>query len=198
MVCCRRVGMLSWGLWCGLAFVAIASSLPAEEPAPAKPAEKYWAYRPVVRSAVPTVQHMDQVATPIDAFLLSKLEAKGLTFSPEATREELLRRAKFDLHGLPPTPEERERYLNDQEPRAFERLLDSLLESPLYGERWGRIWLDVVRFADSAGYNADPLRPLAYKYRDYVIRSFNRDTPYNRFIQEQLAGDELFPNDPEA
>lgn len=183
---------------CSMALVWIAQTLPAEEPAAAKPAEKYWAYRPVVRSVVPEVQHRDQVSTPIDAFLLSRLEAKGLTFSREATREELLRRAKFDLHGLPPTPEEREQFLADTEPRAYERLLDRLLESPLYGERWGRIWLDVVRFADSAGYNADPLRPLAYKYRDYVIRSFNRDTPYNRFIQEQLAGDELFPNDPDA
>lgn len=197
MVCVRSVKRLS-AFVCSVAIVWIAQSLHAEDAKPAKPAEKYWAYRPVVRPAVPEVQHKNHVSTPIDAFLLSRLEAKGLEFSPEASREELLRRAKFDLHGLPPTPEEREQFLADTEPRAFERLLDRLLESPLYGERWGRVWLDVVRFADSAGYNADPVRPLAYKYRDYVIRSFNRDTPYNRFIQEQLAGDELFPDSPDA
>lgn len=173
--------------------------LRAEEPkSDKKSGEKYWAYRPVERPAVPNVRNKAQVNSPIDAFLLSQLESKGLTFSPEASREELLRRAKFDLHGLPPTLEERAQFLADTEPRAFERLIDRLLENPAYGERWGRMWLDVVRFAESAGYNADPLRPLAYKYRDYVIRSFNRDTPYDRFILEQLAGDELFPDDPDA
>lgn len=197
MVCGCGVKRLS-AIVCSMAIVWVAQFVQAEEQSPAKPAEKYWAYRPIVRSSVPQVQHKEQISTPIDAFLLSRLEAKGLTFSPEASREELLRRAKFDLHGLPPTLEEREQFLADTEPRAYERLLDRLLESPQYGERWGRIWLDVVRFADSAGYNADPVRPLAYKYRDYVIRSFNRDTPYNRFIQEQLAGDELFPDDPHA
>lgn len=190
-------------LWCLICcgFVILAAmshGLRADEPTPAKPVEKYWAYRPVARPAVPDVQRNEQVSTPIDAFLLSRLESKGLSFSPEASREELLRRAKFDLHGLPPTPAERERFLADSEPRAFDRLVDRLLESPLYGERWGRMWLDVVRYAESAGYNADPLRPLAWQYRDYVIRSFNRDTPYNRFVQEQLAGDELFPDQPDA
>lgn len=160
--------------------------------------QKYWAYRPVERPPIPVVTRQEVVRTPIDSFILARLEAKSLSISPEATKEELLRRAKFDLHGLPPTPGERAEFLADTEPKAFERLVDRLLDSPHYGERWGRIWLDVVRFADSAGYNADPLRPMAYKYRDYVIRSFNRDTPYDRFVQEQIAGDELFPDSADA
>ncbi|MES2791507.1 MAG: DUF1549 and DUF1553 domain-containing protein [Planctomycetota bacterium] len=197
--CCSAENRTWRRFFCAAALLlALAPLIQAAEPAAAPVKEKYWAYRPVTRPNVPDVQHKEQVSTPIDAFLLAQLEAKGLNFSPEATREELLRRAKFDLHGLPPTPAEREQFLADTEPRAFERLIDRLLDSPLYGERWGRMWLDVVRFADSAGYNADPLRPLAYQYRDYVIRSFNRDTPYNRFVQEQLAGDELFPDQPDA
>lgn len=160
--------------------------------------QKYWAYRPVSRPTVPQVKTAAQVRTPVDHFILAPLEANGLNLSAEAGKDELLRRAKFDLHGLPPTLEERAEFLADQDPKAFERLVDRLLENPHYGERWGRMWLDVVRFADTAGYNADPLRPLAYKYRDYVIRSFNHDTPYDRFVQEQIAGDELFPENPDA
>lgn len=196
-----------WSSWshsclatrCVPVMLCVLATLNLQAAAPTKASDsRYWAYRPVERPAVPDVQDREQLNTPVDAFILSRLEARQLSFAPEATREELLRRAKFDLHGLPPTPAEREQFLADTEPRAFERLVDRLLDSPLYGERWGRIWLDVVRFADTAGYNADPLRPLAYKYRDYVIRSFNRDTPYDRFVLEQLAGDELFPDDTEA
>lgn len=201
MLGCRSIRWISWsheglGILCMLATLLATMNVQAADPVAAD--NRYWAYRPVERPAVPDVQHPEQLSTPIDAFILSRLEARQLTLAPEATREELLRRAKFDLHGLPPTPAEREQFLGDTEPRAFERLVDRLLDSPLYGERWGRIWLDVVRFADTAGYNADPLRPLAYKYRDYVIRSFNRDTPYDRFVLEQLAGDELFPDHAEA
>lgn len=192
-----RAAKLCYGMVCAVIAIGATSCLFADEPA-TQTAGKYWAYRPVVRPALSDVKNPSKVATPIDSFLLSRLEAVGLTFSAEAAREDLLRRAKFDLHGLPPTPAERAEFLADTEPGAYERLLDRLLDSPLYGERWGRIWLDVVRFADSAGYNADPLRPLAYKYRDYVIRSFNGDKPYDRFIQEQLAGDELFPDDADA
>ncbi len=200
MPSCRHARNRSWSLISSLSALLLVTTVGvwAEDPAPAKPEEKYWAYRPIARPPVPDVQHKEQVSTPIDAFLLARLEAKGLTFSPTATKEELLRRAKFDLHGLPPTPVERDQFLADNEPRAFERFVDRLLDSPLYGERWGRMWLDVVRFADSAGYNADPLRPLAWQYRDYVVRSFNRDTPYNRFVQEQIAGDEMFPDQPDA
>lgn len=158
----------------------------------------YWAFQPVSRPELPDVRNSDRVRTPIDRLLLSRLEAQGLTYSAPANKMELLRRAKFDLLGLPPTPEEIDAFLADDRPDAFEHLIDGFLSSPHYGERWGRIWLDLVRFAETAGFNADPARPLAYKYRDYVIRSFNNDTPYNRFVQEQIAGDELFPDNPAA
>lgn len=195
---CRGNVRLNWCIASGVALLCCASVVICEETPTARPAEKYWAYRPVVRPSLPSVQQPARLATPVDAFLLSRLESVGLSFAVAASREDLLRRAKFDLHGLPPTPAEREQFLNDTQPGAYARLIDRLLDSPQYGERWGRIWLDVVRFADSAGYNADPLRPLAYKYRDYVIRSFNQDKPYDRFVQEQLAGDELFPGDADA
>ncbi len=152
----------------------------------------FWAFQPVVRPEVPEVRHRDQVRTPIDAFLLARLEEHDLSFSPEADRLTLLRRACFDLLGLPPTLEQIEQFLADEAPDAYDRLLDRLLASPHYGERWGRHWLDVAGYADSEGYTADdPLRPWAYKYRDYVIRSFNADKPLDEFIQEQLAGDEM-------
>ena len=152
----------------------------------------FWAFQPVVRPEVPEVRHHDQVRTPIDAFLLARLEEHDLSFSPEADRLTLLRRACFDLLGLPPTLEQIEQFLADEAPDAYDRLLDRLLASPHYGERWGRHWLDVAGYADSEGYTADdPLRPWAYKYRDYVIRSFNADKPLDEFIQEQLAGDEM-------
>jgi hypothetical protein len=159
---------------------------------------EYWAFQPVKRPSVPKVKDQSRVRTPIDAFLLNRLEEAGLEFSPPAGRRELLRRVKYDLLGLPPTPEEVDRFLQDDSPGAYERLIDELLASPHYGERWGRHWLDLVRYSETAGFNADPTRPLAYKYRDYVIRAFNNNTPYDRFIQEQLAGDELFPGRSEA
>jgi hypothetical protein len=158
----------------------------------------HWAYRPIGHPAVPVVQQSQLVRNPVDAFLLSRLERAGLTFSPVASKNELIRRAKFDLLGLPPTPQEIAGFLGDDAADAYERLIDRFLASPHYGEHWGRYWLDVVRYAETAGYNADPLRPLSWKYRDYVIRAFNHDTPYDRFILEQLAGDELFPDDANA
>jgi hypothetical protein len=155
---------------------------------------QFWAFQPVVRPPVPQVKHRDRVQTPIDAFLLARLEAAGLGFSPTADRTTLLRRAHFDLTGLPPTPAETAAFLADERPDAFERAVDRLLDSPHYGERWGRHWLDVAGYADSDGYtNEDPVRKYSYKYRDYVIRSFNTDKPFDAFIQEQLAGDELVP-----
>jgi hypothetical protein len=150
------------------------------------------------RPGVPAVSHAELVRTPIDALILARLEAAGLTLAPPADRTTLLRRVTFDLTGLPPTLAEIEAFLADDAPDAYERVVDRLLASPHYGEAWGRLWLDLVRFAETAGFNADPARPLAYKYRDYVIRAFNRDTPYDSFIAEQLAGDELFPDDAEA
>ena len=158
----------------------------------------YWAFQPLQRPEVPETEPQSDALTPIDAFILDRLAQDQLSASRPPGKFELLRRAKFDLHGLPPSTEEIERFLADTSPRAFERLVDRLLASPHYGETWGRHWLDLVRYAETAGFNADPLRPLAYKYRDYVIRAFNSDTSYDRFILEQIAGDELFSDDPEA
>jgi hypothetical protein len=158
----------------------------------------HWSFQPVHRSPVPRVGAASRVRTPIDAFVLAKLEERGLGFSPPADRRELIRRATFDLLGLPPSPAEVDAFVADTTPDAYERLIDRLLTSPHYGESWGRMWLDLVRFAETAGYKADPLRPLAWKYRDFVVRAFNANVPYDRFVQEQIAGDELFPDDVDA
>jgi len=152
----------------------------------------FWSFLPIKRSAVPAVKAMHRVRTPIDAFVLAKLEEQGLTLSPDAKKQTLLRRAYFDLTGLPPAPAEVEQFMNDKSPNAYELLIDRLLDSPRYGERWGRHWLDVAGYADSEGYTeADKERTSAFRYRDYVIQSFNADMPFDQFIVEQLAGDEL-------
>jgi mono/diheme cytochrome c family protein len=152
----------------------------------------FWSFQQIRQPAVPATKPKDHGRTPIDAFLLSALAKKKLSFSPDADKITLLRRACFDLTGLPPTLAETEAFLADSSPDAYEKLLDRLLESPHYGERWGRHWLDVAGYADSDGYSdADPPRAYAYKYRDYVIGTFNSDKPFDRFITEQLAGDEL-------
>jgi hypothetical protein len=132
-------------------------------------------------------------SNPIDAFVLAKLESQGLQPAPQASRQILIRRLTFDLTGLPPKPEEVNAFVKDTSPDAYSRLVDKLLDSTRYGERWGRHWLDVVRFADSDGYEYDAIRKYSWRYRDYVIRAFNQDKPYDRFIREQIAGDEL-PN----
>jgi hypothetical protein len=149
---------------------------------------QYWAFRPVERPRLPTVAG---AAHPIDAFIMSRLGAKSLSLSPPASRRELLRRVFFDLLGLPPTPAEVEAFEKDNRPDAYERLIDNLLARPQYGERWGRHWLDVVRFAQTNGYERDDEKPHAWRYRDYVIKALNDDKPFDRFILEQLAGDEL-------
>ena len=152
----------------------------------------FWAFQAPKKVHVPTVQAKKLVRNPIDAFLLRKLEASGLTYSPEADKLTLLRRAHLDLIGLPPTAEQVKAFLEDDDPQAYEKLIDRLLASPHYGERWGRYWLDLAGYADSEGKrSADPIRPHAWRYRDYVIRSLNEDKPYNRFLIEQIAGDEL-------
>ncbi len=153
----------------------------------------HWAFQPVRRPAVPSIVNgQSSIGNPIDAFLLQKLTAAKLTFSPPADRATLIRRASFDLLGLPPSPEEVDAFVKDTSPDAYEKLLDRLLASPHYGERWGRHWLDVAGYADSDGYtDADTERKWAWQYRDYVIRSLNADKPFNQFIVEQLAGDEL-------
>ena len=155
-------------------------------------ARDHWAFRRLLRPAMPTVKYRSAMRSPVDALLLAGLEQKGLSPAPEADRATLLRRLSFDLTGLPPRPEETARFVADPVPDAYSRVVERLLASPHYGERWGKYWLDVAGYADSNGYfNADSDRPLAYKYRDYVIRSFNRDRPYDQFVREQLAGDEL-------
>jgi len=154
----------------------------------------FWAFTPVQRPAVPVVNNRDAVRTPIDAFLLKTLEERQLGFSPEASRRTLIRRLSFDLLGLPPAPEEIDAFENDPSPTAYEDLVDRLLASSRYGERWSRHWLDPAGYADSDGYTEeDPVRPWAWRYRDYVVRSLNEDKPFNQFITEQLAGDELLP-----
>ena len=130
--------------------------------------------------------------------MLAKLREKGLAPSPEADRRTLIRRLSYDLHGLPPSAEEVESFIADRSPQAYENLVDRLLASPRYGERWGRHWLDVVHYGESHGYDKDKPRRNAWPYRDYVIRAFNEDKPYARFIEEQLAGDVFFPDDPNA
>src|SRR5690242_4671237 len=154
---------------------------------------QFWAFQPPKRPAEPAVQHRDRVRNPIDLFVLSKLEARGLSLAPEAGKLTLIRRAYFDLTGLPPAPTEVQAFLADSQPDAYDKMVDRLLASPRYGERWGRDWLDLAGYADSEGGKlaADPVRPVAWRYRDYVIRSFNADKPYDRFLLEQFAGDEL-------
>jgi hypothetical protein len=159
---------------------------------------RHWAFQPLRRVTPPLVKNDAWRRTPIDRFILAQLEAKGLKPNPEADRRTLLRRAYFDLIGLPPTPEEVQAFRNDPSPDAYEKLIDRLLASPHYGERWGRHWLDLARFAESHGYEQDYDRPYAYQYRDFVIKALNADMPYDRFVRWQLAGDEVAPDDPMA
>jgi hypothetical protein len=185
-----------------LGFIAIASA--ADAPAPDKYATtgvagaKPWAYQPVQRPEIPQVKNAKWVRNPIDSFVLAKIEAAGLTPSPEADRATYIRRATLDTWGLLPTPEEVHAFEKDRSKDAYEKLVDRLLASPRFGERWGRRWLDQARYADSDGYNNDGPRPNIWRYRDYVIKSFNDDKPYDVFVKEQLAGDEIWPDRQEA
>jgi cytochrome c553 len=157
-------------------------------------AEKaFWSYQPMKDVAPPAVKNAAWAQSPIDRFILQKLEEKGLTPAPAADKLTLLRRASFDLTGLPPTETEMREFLADVSPDAFRKVVDRLLASPRYGERWGRHWLDVARYADSTGNDEDHRYPHAWKYRDYVIEAFNQDLPYDQFVREQLAGDLLPP-----
>jgi hypothetical protein len=160
--------------------------------------KKHWAWKPPVRPAPPRVKDLAWVQNPIDNFVLAKLESAGLRPAEPATREQLIRRVTFDLIGLPPTPAEIDAFVNDRSPDAWDRVIDRLLASPHYGERWGRHWLDLARFAESNGFEFDEARLDAWRYRDYVIAAFNTDKPYDRFVREQLAGDELYPEDASA
>jgi mono/diheme cytochrome c family protein len=164
----------------------------AADPLVSDEARKFWSFQPPQRPPVPKVQHEDRVRNSIDTFLLQKLETKGLTFSAEADRLQLMRRAYLDVTGIPPSPAEISNYLADTRPDAYERLIDKLLGSMHYGERWGLYWLNAAGYSDSEGIiDEDLVRPQAWRYRDYVIRAFNQDKPYDRFLMEQIAGDEL-------
>ena len=155
----------------------------------------WWSFQPLTQPPLPELadNEQQQVRTPVDAFLLARLRKAGLNYSPPADRRTLIRRVYFDLIGLPPTPVEIAQFVQDPDPRAYEKLVDRLLASPRYGERWARHWLDLVHYADTHGYDKDKLRENAWPYRDYVIRSLNEDRPYAQFIQQQIAGDILDP-----
>ena len=152
----------------------------------------FWSFKPITRPAVPKIENAGRVRTPIDAFVLAKLREQKLDFAPDADKATLIRRVTLDLTGLPPTPDETDAFVSDTSPDPYEKVVDRLLASPTYGERWARHWLDVAGYADSNGYSeADSPRLHAWRYRDYVIRAFNEDRPWKDFIAEQLAGDEL-------
>ena len=153
--------------------------------------KNFWAFKPISHAAPPTPKQKDWAVNPIDRFILANLEKNGLKPAPPADKTTLLRRATFDLTGLPPTEKELQDFLADKSPKAFEKVVDRLLASPRYGERWGRHWLDVMRYADSTGSDEDHRYPHAWRYRDYVVQAFNDDMPYNQFVREQLAGDIL-------
>ena len=158
---------------------------------------QWWAFQPLAKPAVPSAADRGGAKNEIDRFIFKKLQQSGLQPSSEAPRIALVRRLYFDLWGLPPTPEEVDAFIADSSPDAWEKLVDKLLASPRYGERWARHWLDLVRYADSDGYRIDDLRPTAWRYRDYVINAFNNDKPYDEFVREQIAGDEMTPRTPE-
>ena len=175
----RRIALSSVCL-----FLIVASALAGEK-------ASHWAFQPPQRPPLPRVSDPSWVRTPVDTFILARLELAGIRPSVAAERAALLRRVTYDLTGLPPTPLELDSFLKDTKPDAYVHVVDRLLASPHHGERWAQHWLDVVRYAESNGYEADGERPHAWRYRDYVVRSLNEDKPYDRFLTEQLAGDLL-------
>jgi hypothetical protein len=174
---------------------AVLAETPAsgrpDPPTPEAARKSFWAFQPVKRPPLPAVKDSAWVRNPVDAFILAKLEAKGFKPAPPADKVSLIRRATYDLTGLPPTPAEIDAFVADQSTNAYEKVIDRLLASPHYGEKWGRYWLDLVRYGESNSYERDNPKPNVWRYRDYVIRSFNDDKPYDRFVKEQLAGDEM-------
>ncbi len=184
---CTFIPLFAWGL--------LTASLHAEEFDVLS-----WAKSPLKLPSVPPVKWVkgENKTHPVDAFIKKTLEDKNLAPSPQAEARTLIRRLSFDLRGLPPEPSDVESFLKDPSPQAYEALVDKYLNSPQYGERWARHWLDLVRYAETDGYREDKFRPQAYRYRDYVIQAFNRDKPFDQFVQEQLAGDELWPESLEA
>jgi hypothetical protein len=186
MTFARSIAACLW-LLCAWSACAQTNGLPRD-----------WAFKEPVRPELPRVQDASWCRNPIDRFILSRLQERGLSPSPEADARTLLRRVTFDLIGLPPTPEEVDSFVESRDALACEKAVDRLLASPRYGERWARHWLDTAHFAETHGYDKDKVRPNAWPYRDYVIRAFNSDKPYARFVEEQLAGDALFPGEAEA
>ncbi|PYV83317.1 MAG: hypothetical protein DMG05_26315, partial [Acidobacteria bacterium] len=160
---------------------------------PVNEKRNHWAFKSPVRPSEPKLKNNKWVRTPIDAFIAAQHEGRGLVPAPEASRRVLIRRLFLDLTGLPPSPEEIESFLADASSNAYERLVDKLLASPQYGVRWGRHWLDLARWAETEGYEANELRTSAWRYRDYVVNAFNEDKPYDQFLREQIAGDEIVP-----
>lgn len=154
-------------------------------------AKSYWSFQRPVKRAAPQVAHIAQLRTPIDAFILKKLEAIGTSLNPEADRETLIRRAYLDLTGLPPTPEQVQAFVKDGSARAYEDLVDRLLDSSAYGERWARHWMDVAGYADGNGFLGDEPRTHSWQYRDWVIKALNKDMPYDEFLVHQIAGDQI-------
>jgi hypothetical protein len=181
-----------------LALIGTALFARGEERAWSEDQKHHWSFLPPRRLSVPMVSHSGWVRNPIDGFILREIERIGLEPAPEADRVTLIRRLRFDLTGLPPTPQEVDGFVGDARPDAYERLVDRLLESPQYGERWARPWLDLARFAESDGFKSDKTRPNAWRYRDWVVQALNADLPYDRFVQLQIAGEEVAPGDPDA
>ena len=187
-------------------WVQSGAAVPGDTGAKVRPAgnldlekeRQYWAFVPPTESPLPAVKNSAWVKSPIDQFILAKLEGSGIQPAAPADKRTLIRRATFDLIGLPPTPEEVDAFLRDESPDAFAKVVERLLASPRYGERWGRHWLDVVRYADSNGLDENIAHGNAWRYRDYVIAAFNRDKPYDQFLLEQIAGDLLLTDDPQA
>jgi len=185
-----------WSYYCTASLLIAYLCVPLSHGA--DPASSTWAYKHQARPAVPNVQQKPWVHNPVDAFVLSRLEQAGLKPTPAAQKIVLLRRVTYDLTGLLPTTAECADFLHDNRPDAYERVVDRLLASNRFGERWAQHWLDVVRYAETEGYKMDRLRPEAFRYRDYVIRAFNSDMPYSRFLSQQIAGDETEPTNPDA
>ena len=189
--------------WVNMGAPYASSARSEEAPKPFKPPQvnaetmKFWSFQPIRNPQIPSVKNRAWVKSPIDAFILQKLDKNHLTPAAPAARTALIRRAYYDLIGLPPTPEEVRAFVADSSPKAYERVIDRLLASPQYGEKWGRHWLDLVHFAETNSYERDGVKPNAWRYRDYVINAFNQDKPYNQFVLEQLAGDELPNRTPE-
>jgi len=181
--------LLFAGLYAGLSVLCLSGMVVAKPPAAEE--KPNWAFQPVRRPSVAAVKDRSWVRNPIDAFILARLERAGIKPAAPADKLTLLRRTYLDVIGLPPSPEEQRAFSSDSSPRAYERVVDDLLARPQYGERWARHWLDVVRYAESNGYERDGTKPFAWRYRDYVIDALNKDKPYDRFLTEQLAGDEI-------